>query len=122
MVMTTTKRCGSHRRRSHCYDHFNYLYHRDHHHYKDFIELIGRFKEINGFAAFKRLVSDDPALWERVQEKNKLDVALMEEAERIFEDRLEKMKREKADNVICNFMGKVEVRCANGCGAMNEKL
>ena len=79
-------------------------------------------KEISGFAAFKRLVSDDPALWERVQEKNKLDVALMEEAERIFEDRLEKMKREKADNVICNFMGKVEVRCANGCGAMNEKL
>ena len=38
-------------------------------------------------------------------------MSLMKEAERIFDERLEQMKREKEDGILCNFLRKVEVRC-----------
>jgi len=50
-------------------------------------------------------------IWDRLQERNRLDLALMEEADRIMDERITQMEAEKADGVLCNFLGKVKVTC-----------
>ena len=50
-------------------------------------------------------------IWNKLKDRNQLDLALMKEAERIFDERLEQMTREKEDGILCNFLRKVEVRC-----------
>ena len=79
-------------------------------------------KEIIGYNALKAKLfpgvatdSVDEAevtrIWNKLKERNRLDLALMEEAERIFDERMEQMKREREDGILCNFLRKVEVRC-----------
>lgn len=82
-------------------------------------------KAITGFDAIKKQETDEATaarIWAKLQEKNQLDIALIEEAERIFDERLEKMRREKADGIICNFLNRIEVRCADGGDASDEKF
>lgn len=50
-------------------------------------------------------------IWDRLQQRNRLDLALMEEADRIMDERLAQMEAEKADGVLCNFLGRVKVTC-----------
>ena len=91
-------------------------------------------KEITGYDALKMhllppgqttdAVDEDTAkrIWTKLKEKNRLDFALMEEAERIFDKRLATMQREKADGIVCNFLGEVEVRCAGGDDESDERF
>jgi len=91
-------------------------------------------KEITGYDALKRHLvppgqeanATDEAtariIWNKLKKKNRLDLALMEEAERIFDQRLAKMQRERADGILCNFLGKEEVRCADGDDASDKWL
>ena len=79
-------------------------------------------KEITGYNALKAKLypgvaadSIDEAevtrIWNKLKERNRLDLALMEEAERIFDERMNQMKRDREDGILCNFLRKVEVRC-----------
>lgn len=47
----------------------------------------------------------------RLRERNRLDLALMEEAERLMDERLEVMRAEREVGVLCNFLGKIKVTC-----------
>lgn len=82
-------------------------------------------KEITGYDALKMklypgVAADDidemeaTRIWNKLKYRNRLDLALMKEAERIFDERLEQMKREREDGILCNFLRKVEVRCEDG--------
>ena len=80
-------------------------------------------KEITGYKALKMklypgvaadAIDEEEAtrIWNKLKDRNRLDLALMVEAERIFDKRLEQMRREKEeDGIVCNFLLKVEVRC-----------
>ena len=88
-------------------------------------------KEITGYSALKMklypgVAADDideteaTRIWNKLKDKNRLDLALMKEAERIFDKRLEQMKLEKEDSILCNFLRKVEVRCEDDGGEAFE--
>ena len=59
-------------------------------------------------------------IWARLQQKNRLDIALMKEADRIMDERIAQMEAEKADGVLCNFLGRVKVTC--GVDATSSEL
>ena len=84
-------------------------------------------KEITGYDALKMklypgMAAEDideieaTRIWNKLKDRNRLDLALMKEAERIFDERLEQMKLEKEDGILCNFLRKVEVRCEDDGG------
>ena len=80
-------------------------------------------KEIIGYSALKAKLFPGVAgdsidseaeltrIWNKLKERNRLDLALMEEAERIFDERMDQMKRDREDGILCNFLRKVEVMC-----------
>lgn len=73
-------------------------------------------KDLRGCEAVEQLYTDDDGtraseVWSIVRERNQLDIALLEIADKIMDERLVRMQAEKANGVLCNFLGKVKVTC-----------
>ena len=76
-----------------------------------------------GTDAIRHLAKNDTEandLLAYLHSRNRLDLALLKAAEEIMDQQLEIMHAEKAQGILCNFLGKIEVTCDPGHSASRD--